>query len=74
MRYENTMGVYEPDTSKLAASRSDAMPESVPDAADSTSTGRKERARCQGRGLLALPLKMPYRRVSLRTVGVLASA
>ena len=54
--YEKTTGVYAPDTPKLVARRSAAMPDSVPEAADLTPTGRNERAGWRGSGLVGFPL------------------
>ena len=43
-------------SSRSAARRVVAMPEDAPEMPDSTSTGRKERVRCWGRGLVGFPL------------------
>ena len=43
-------------SSRSAARRVVAMPEAAPETPDSTSTGRKERVRCRGRGMVGFPL------------------
>ena len=43
-------------SSRSAARRVVAMPDAAPETPDSTSTGRKERVRCRGIGLVGFPL------------------
>ena len=58
VRYKNTTRLYAPEMSILVVRRSDAMPERVPEGADSTSFGRYDRARWRGKGFVGLPLYM----------------
>ena len=43
-------------SSRSAASRVVAMPDAAPETPNSTSTGRKERVRCPGSGLVGFSL------------------
>ena len=43
-------------SSRSAARRVVAMPDAAPETPDSTSTGRKERVRLRGSGLVGFPL------------------
>ena len=43
-------------SSRSAARRVVAMLDAAPETPDSTSTGRKERVRCRGSGLVGFPL------------------